>query len=119
MFLLASGHFIGKMPTRVFLKKFLISYLYWHSYLYFGQFMRLQNISIKRTFGTAELSVNNGKGANNKQYPMAGDCVKKIYYFYQTLLQCESWLFQTATGFACKTLAIMPSKEDNNLTVSQ
>jgi len=42
--------------------------------------------------------------ANNKQYPMAGDCVKKIYYFYQTLLQCESWLFQTATGFACKTL---------------
>ena len=23
--------------------------------------------------------------ANNKQYPMAGNCVKKIYYFYQTL----------------------------------
>ena len=35
---------------------------------------------------------------------MAGDCVKKIYYFYQTLLQCDSWLFQTATGFACGTL---------------
>jgi len=38
---------------------------------------------------------------------MAGDCVKKIYYFYQTLLQGDSWLFQTATGFACGTLAVI------------
>jgi hypothetical protein len=44
---------------------------------------------------------------NSKQYPMAGDCVKKIYYFYQTLLQSDSWLFQNATGFACGTLAAM------------
>jgi len=43
---------------------------------------------------------------NSKQYPMAGDCVKKIYYFYQTFLQGDSWLFQTATGFACQTLGI-------------
>jgi hypothetical protein len=44
------------------------------------------------------------KAHNSKQYPMAGDCVKKIYYFYQTLLQADSWLFQTATGFACGTV---------------
>ena len=38
------------------------------------------------------------------------NCVKKIYYFYHTLLQCDSWLFQTATGFACQTLGtILPT----------
>jgi len=49
---------------------------------------------------------HSGITASNTQW--RANCVKKIYYFYQTLLQCDSWLFQTATGFACKTLcAIM------------
>jgi len=43
--------------------------------------------------------------ASNTQW--RANCVKKIYYFYQTLLQCDSWLFQTATGFACGTLPAM------------
>jgi len=37
---------------------------------------------------------------------MAGEVRKqKFVIFNQPLLQCDSWLFQTATGFACKTLA--------------
>ena len=49
--------------------------------------------------------------ASNTQW--RANCVKKIYYFYQTLLQSDSWLFQTATGFACRTLYAMAGDSSN------
>jgi len=54
---------------------------------------------------------------NSKQYPMAGNCVKKIYYFYQTLLQGDSWLFQIATGFACGTLCLMRPDKTTDIPI--
>ncbi len=49
---------------------------------------------------------------------MARDCVKKIYYFYQTLLQSYFGCFKPARRSGCKTLTLSV-KNDTTLTLRQ
>jgi hypothetical protein len=49
-----------------------------------------------------KLGVQNKTAYNSKQYPMAAKCVKKIYYFYKTLLQCDFGCSKPPLGLLAK-----------------